>query len=270
MRLTKSKGNYMSVNMEEFSQVLDKWQDENTMPWGKLRYHSTWKNIAKHIDGHPLRILDIGGGDGMDAIHYASLGHSVTLSDCSSKMLREAKKAAAQQGVTERLRFIQTGPESVPDLIHEKPFDLILCHMMIEFVPNVQSLFRNACKLLSANGLFSVLDTNRYSDVYMQAFQVKNLSGAYNAVEKREYFHPWVNRLTPRFSADEIIEQFNQHGCSLVGHYGVLNLCAYLPNEPKFDPEYYTELVKLEDSLTDKFPYHLLARFFQVIFQKTC
>jgi S-adenosylmethionine-dependent methyltransferase len=238
------------------------------MPWGRLRYHSTWRNIAKHIKDGPLRILDIGGGDGMDAIHYASLGHSVTLSDCSSTMLSEAKKAADKEGVTERLRFIQTGPEAVPNLYHEEPFDLILCHMMIEFVPDAQALVHNACKLLAAKGLVSVLDTNRYSDVYMQAFQKKSLSGALNAVGRKEYFHPWVNRLTPRFSADQVIHQFSQNGCSPVGHYGVLSVCAYLPNEPKFDPEYYSELVKLEDSLSDRYPYYLLARYFHLIVQK--
>jgi len=258
----------MAVSVDEFGHVLHKWQEENTKPWGKLRYHSTWRNIAQHMEDRPLRILDLGCGDGMDAIHYASLGHSVTLSDCSSTMLSEAKKSADKHGVTERLRFIQTGLEAIPDLFHEKSFDLILCHMMIEFVPDAQSLLRNACKLLSTNGLFSVLDTNRYSDVYMQAFQKKSLSGACNVVGEKEYFHPWVNRLTPRFSADEIIDQFNQNNCSLVGHYGVLSVCAYLPNESKFDPEYYGKLEKLEDSLTDRYPYYLLARFFQVIVQK--
>ena len=258
----------MPVNVDEFGRLLNEWQEENTMPWGKLRYHSSWRNVAKHIDDRPLRILDIGGGDGVDAIHYACLGHSVTLSDCSSTMLSEAKKAADKQGVMEKVRFIQTGPEAVPDLFREKPFDLILCHMMIEFVPDAQSIIRNACKLLSSRGLFSVLDTNRYSDVYMQAFQKGTLSGAYNVIGKKEYFHPWVNRLTPRFSADLIIDQFNQNSCTLVGHYGVLNICAYLPNEFKFDPEYYSELKKLEDSLTDKYPYYLIARFFQVIVQK--
>lgn len=258
----------MSVAKDEFGQVLHKWQEENTMPWGRLRYHSSWRNIAKHIEDQPLRILDIGGGDGLDAIHYARLGHSVTLSDCSPTMLSEAKKSAQEQGVAERLRFIQTGQEGVPDLFHEQPFDLILCHMMIEFVADAQSFLRNACKLLSTNGLFSVLDTNRFSDVYMQAIQMKSLSGARSAVGANEYYHPWVNRLTPRFSADELIDQFDQYSCSLVGQYGVLSVCAYLPNEPKFDPDYYRELEQLEDSLTDRYPYYLLARFFQVIVQK--
>jgi S-adenosylmethionine-dependent methyltransferase len=185
-------------------------------------------------------------------------------------MLSEAKKAADKQGVRERIRFIQTGPEAVPDLFREEPFDLILCHMMIEFVPDAKSFLHNACILLSATGLISVLDTNRYSDVYMQAFQKGSLSDAYDVAGKKEYFHPWVNRLTPRFSADDIINQFSQNSCSLIGHYGVLSVCAYLPNEPKFDPEYYRELEKLEDCLTNRYPYYLLARFFQVIAQKKC
>lgn len=258
----------MSIAVDEFGQVLHKWQEQNTMPWGRLRYHSTWRNIAKHVEDRTLRILDIGGGDGMDAIHYASLGHSVTLTDCSPTMLSEAKKSAEKQGIAETLRFYQTGTEAIPDLFHEQPFDLILCHMMIEFVPDVQSLLRSACKLLSTKGLLSVLDTNRYSDVYMQAFQMNSLSGALNAVGAKEYFHPWVNRLTPRFSVDELIDQLGQCGCSLVGHYGVLNVCAYLPNEPKFDPQYYGELEELEYRLTDRYPYYLLARFFQVIVRR--
>jgi len=134
---------------------------------------------------------------------------------------------------------------------------------------DAQSFLRDACKLLSTSGLLSVLDTNRHSDVYMQAFQMKSLSGARSAVGAKEYFHPWVNRLTPRFSADEIVAQFSKYNCSLVGHYGVLNVCAYLPNDPKFDPQYYSELEKLEDSLADRYPYYLLARFFQVIVQKS-
>jgi S-adenosylmethionine-dependent methyltransferase len=183
-------------------------------------------------------------------------------------MLSEATKSAERQGIAERLRLYQTGPEAIPDLSSDERFDLILCHMMIEFVPDALSLLRRACKLLVTNGLLSVLDTNRYSDVYMQALQKNSLSGARNAVGAKEYYHPWVNRLTPRFTADELIEQLAQCGCSPVAHYGVLNVCAYLPNAPKFNPEYYAELEELEYCLTDTYPYYLLARFFQLIVRK--
>ena len=44
----------MSVTVDEFGQVLPKWKEENTMPWGRLRYHSAWRNIAKHVEDRPL------------------------------------------------------------------------------------------------------------------------------------------------------------------------------------------------------------------------
>lgn len=45
------------------------------------------------------RILDIGGGPGHYAIHYAKQGHSVTLLDLSDENVRFAKKKARQYGV---------------------------------------------------------------------------------------------------------------------------------------------------------------------------
>jgi len=238
------------------------------MPWGRLRRTTSWMNIARHTGEGILRILDVGGGDGLDAIHYAKLGHSVTLTDCSPTMLSEAKKSAEEQGIGERLTICQTEPDTFPDHLGEQPFDLILCHMMIEFVPDAQVLLREMCKLLVPGGLLSLLETNRYSDVYLQGFQMNSLADALKAVDAKEYFHPWVNRLTPRFSADEFIDQLDGNKCTLVGHYGVLNMGAYLPNEPKFDPQYFSELEELERRLTDRYPYYLLARFFQMIAKK--
>ena len=45
------------------------------------------------------QILDIGGGPGHYAIHYAKQGHSVTLLDLSDENIRFAKKKARQYGV---------------------------------------------------------------------------------------------------------------------------------------------------------------------------
>ncbi len=258
----------MPVEADEFGRVLQLWKDENSKPWGRLRYETSRLNIARHTPKKVLRVLDVGGGDGMDAIYYAKMGHLVTLTDCAPTMLAEARKSAETEGVLDRLTLYQTDQNTLPDLDGQQPFDLILCHMMIEFVPDTRILLKNMCKLLANGGLISILDTNRHSDVFMSAIQSNSIADAIKAVERKEYFHPWVKRLTPRFSADDFIDLLDINGCSLVGHYGVLNICAYLPNEPKFDPQYYRQLQTLEYQLTDKYPYPLLARFFQVIGRK--
>lgn len=259
----------MEVYNDEFAHALDAWKDENNKPWGQLRYHTSQMNIARHISKERMfRILDVGGGDGMDAIYYAKLGHCVTIIDCSPTMLAEARRSAEKQGVGEQLTIYQTEPDSVPNLNGEQPFDLVLCHMMIEFVPDARVFLKGICKMLRPGGLLSLIDTNRYSDVYMKSFQMNSLPDALGALGAKEYFHPWVNRLTPRFSGNELIDQLRENKCSLVGHYGILNICAYLPNEPKFEAQYFRDLEKLEYQLTDRYPYYLLARYFQIIAQK--
>jgi len=45
----------------------------------------------------------------------------------------------------------------------------------------------------------------------MKALQMKSLADAMGAVGANEYFHPWVNRLIPRFSADEFIDQLDEN-----------------------------------------------------------
>ena len=267
--LEQVRGIFMETEKDEFAHVLDMWKDENNMPWGRLRYSTARMNIARHISkDRILRILDVGGGDGMDAIYYAKSGHDVTITDCSPIMLAEAEKSAVKQGVAGKLKIYQTEPDIVADFYDERPFDLILCHMMIEFVPDARVFLSSICKLLKPGGLLSLIDTNRYSDVYMKSFQMNDLRDALEVLGAKEYFHPWVNRLTPRFSADELIDQLRDYHCALVKHYGILNICAYLPNEPKFEVQYFSELEKLEYQLTDRYPYYLLARYFQVIAQK--
>ena len=258
----------MPVTSDDWAPAMDRWKEHQGSPWGRLRYSISRRNIARHLGGPPLRVLDAGGGNGLDSIHYAQQGHSVTLVDNSAGMLAEARKTADEEGVAGRLTIRQSDVGALRNLCGDQRFDLILCHSMIEFVSDAQALLREVCELLAPGGFLSLLEVNRHSEAYRLAFQADDLADAIKAVGAREYFHPCVNRLTPRFSADEFIDRLQENGCSLAGHYGVHCLWYYLPSERKTDPQYCAELEKLEHRLTDTYPYHLLARFYQVIAQK--
>ena len=72
--------------------------------WGRLKKkHPYEKYITIRMMDRYIkpgdRILDIGGGPGHYAIHYAKQGHSVTLLDLSDENVRFAKKKARQYGV---------------------------------------------------------------------------------------------------------------------------------------------------------------------------
>ena len=256
------------ITANEYDAVVDEWKEWQSFPWGKLVYSISRFNIHRHLDNRPLRILDVGGGNGFNSIYFAQRGHSITLLDYSPVMLSDAQQAAEKEGVSEKITFCQGDATAIQDIFHEQQFDLILCHLMIEFVSEPKKVLKNISNLMAPKGLLSLLDGNRYSEVYRNAIQANDLVAALKVVDTKEYFHPWFNRLTPLFSSAEIIDILRANGCKLVGDYGIRCICDYLPNEPKYEAEYFEALEKLERKLTDTYPYKLLARFYQVIMQK--
>lgn len=256
------------ITANEYDAVVNEWKEWQSFPWGKLLYRISRFNIQRHLDNHPLRILDVGGGNGFNSIYFAQQGHTVTLLDYSSVMLSDAQQAAEQEGVSEKITFCLADVGEIQDFFHGQQFDLILCHLMIEFVSEPKKVLKNISNLMAPKGLLSLLDGNRYSEVYRKAVQANDLVAALKVVDTKEYFHPWFNRLTPLFSNAEIIDIMRAYRCEVVGDYGIRCICDYLPNEPKYEAEYFEALEQLERKLTDTYPYKLLARFYQVIMQK--
>ncbi len=257
-----------TITADEYDSVVDEWKKWQSYPWGKLLYNISRFNIQHHLEDHPIRILDVGGGNGLNSIYFAKQGHSVTLLDYSAVMLSEAKQASEKEGVSGQIIICQADAGAIQELFQGQLFDLILCHQMIEFVPEPRSVLKDICELIAPQGLLSILDANRYSEVYRKAIQANDLAAALKVVGTKEYLHPWFSRLTPLFSSAEMIDILKANDCEVVGDYGIRCLCDYLPNEPKYEAAYYEELEQLERKLTDTYPYNLLARFYQVIGRK--
>src|SRR6266508_3825850 len=119
-----------------FDQRMPQWIDEQQTPWGRLKYALTRANLQRHLGHAPLRILDAGGGNGVDAIPLAQDGHLLDLLDASPAMLAHAAASAAAAGITERMgihegEIIALGAQWPP-----ATFDLVLCHNVLQYIPD--------------------------------------------------------------------------------------------------------------------------------------
>ncbi|MFE3414896.1 methyltransferase domain-containing protein [Streptomyces mirabilis] len=88
------------------------WQEWQDAPWGRLRYSIAEANLLRHLDGvggESLRVLDLAGGDGGDAIRLAARGHHVTIVDYTPAMLAAAAERAVAGGVTELINCVEAG-----------------------------------------------------------------------------------------------------------------------------------------------------------------
>lgn len=252
-----------------FSSHLTAFKENQNTPWGKLRYSVGMANIQKHFHAHNARVLDVGGGIGLDAIPFAKQGHEVTLLDYSGEMIEEAKRSAAEAGTSDRITFHQGDINSIPTLFPNTQFDLILCHNVLQYVDDINTAIKTMSDALKPNGLISIIAMNRYSEPYRLALHQLDLDGALASLDADMLRTVVFNTDVHARTVGDMREPLQAAGCSIVGDYGIRCVCDYIQdNEIKSGPTFFAKLEKLEYALSGRAPYKNVAKFFQVVARK--
>ncbi|MEU1406183.1 methyltransferase domain-containing protein [Streptomyces sp. NPDC005728] len=112
--------------------------------------------------GQRLRVLDVGMGQGTQALRLARLGHQVTGVEQDTTMIAAAREALAgePEGIRERVRLVQgdgrdTGVHFLPG-----SFDVVLCHGVLMYVEEPDPLVAGLARMLAPGGLLSLLVRN--------------------------------------------------------------------------------------------------------------
>ncbi|PWI18849.1 SAM-dependent methyltransferase [Streptomyces sp. Act143] len=112
--------------------------------------------------GQRLRVLDVGMGQGTQALRLARAGHQVTGVEKDPTMLAAAREALAgePEGIRERVRLLQSDGRDTG--VHFLPgsFDVVLCHGVLMYVEEPDALLAGLARMLAPGGLLSLLVRN--------------------------------------------------------------------------------------------------------------
>ncbi|MFG2607910.1 class I SAM-dependent methyltransferase [Streptomyces sp. NPDC048514] len=151
--------------------------------------------------GQRLRVLDVGMGQGTQALRLARLGHQVTGVEQDATMIAAAREALAGQpeGIRARVRLVQgdgrdTGVHFLPG-----SFDVVLCHGVLMYVEEPDPLLAGLARMLAPGGLLSLLVRNGDA-LAMRAGLSGDWAGALAAFDTTAY----RNRLGLHVRADRL------------------------------------------------------------------
>ncbi len=125
--------------------------------------------------GQKLEILDLGCGIGYFSSKLAALNHHADLCDVSEEMISNAKQWAEERNTIRNQDFYCASAFSLPQEITSRKYDLILCHAVMEWVEDHESLLEILRSLLKQNGELSLLVYNKDALLY-QSLIVGNFS----------------------------------------------------------------------------------------------
>ena len=130
---------------------------------GEIRLAVLQADLAEVLPQRPLRVLDIGAGLGHMSLWLAQQGHEVTLTEPAAPMLEGARERFAAAGRT--ATFIQAPWQEVEGQV-EGRFDLVICHAVLEWLAEPQTILPALHRLATADGWLSLAFYNRDALIY--------------------------------------------------------------------------------------------------------
>jgi 2-polyprenyl-3-methyl-5-hydroxy-6-metoxy-1,4-benzoquinol methylase len=133
----------------------------------EVRQELVFRQLAAHLPqtGEGLRVLDVGCGQGTQAIRLARSGHTVLGIDNNEQMLRQANAWASKepQIVRTRVRFEWGDVLALGDTTRER-YDVVCCHGVAMYLPSLADLVSALIRVASPRALISLLTTRRDCD----------------------------------------------------------------------------------------------------------
>jgi tellurite methyltransferase len=98
--------------------------------WGKGPSPFCLKVLEILPPTRPLRLLDIGCGEGRNAVFFARNGYQVTAFDLAESGIHKTRRLAQEAGVP-----IEAFQANLLEYRLTQPFDVIFCHGCLHYVP---------------------------------------------------------------------------------------------------------------------------------------
>lgn len=183
---------------------------------------AVWDALDPVLASGSLDVLDIGGGTGTSAVRLAGIGHRVTVVDPSPDALAALDRRAREAGVTVDAR--QGDLAALTDVADRAGADVVLCHGVLEVVPDPAAALARIRDVLRPGGTLSLLVSQRTAAVLSRA-----LAGHFTqAAELLDDTSP-QGRSGRRFSLEEVTGLLDSAGFDVDDVRGVRVFVDHVP-----------------------------------------
>ncbi|MCA9932120.1 MAG: methyltransferase domain-containing protein, partial [Anaerolineales bacterium] len=192
------------VGGQNFDDGMAAWQAYQDAPWGKLRYRIAQANLEPHLPKTPANILDLGGGNGFDAIPLAQNGFSLSILDFSAEMIAQGQQLAETRGVADNTAFAIGNAEQLADHYAEPAFDVVLCHNVLQYVADVTAVLTSIHNTLKPGGILSLMITNPHTETLSYALREYDMQTALENLDKRTKYVELFDTTIQRYTDNEL------------------------------------------------------------------
>jgi SAM-dependent methyltransferase len=232
---------------------------------GTAGFELVTRALLEGVPDRQLRIVDVGGGYGQQAIALAEAGHQVVVVDIDPNMLAIAERLLSRQNAEVRSRVaLLRGDGASAAGVAGTGFDIACCHSVLMYEDDPRPLLRELVRLVRPGGRVSVISLN--ADAYaMRSGLQGHWREAAQLLQGGELVPPGPV-VTRRHRREDVATILDDAGATVLSWYGLGVFTDHLTEALVVDdPRLVYEVEWLAGS---RDPYRQVARCFHLIAER--
>jgi SAM-dependent methyltransferase len=127
-----------------------------------VRQEMVTRQLAAHLPRGPLRVLDVGAGQGTQALRLARRGHSVTAVEPDGRMRAAFEQGAAglTPGQREHVTLVATDLAGLASVTRPTAYDVVMCHGVLMYLPESRAAVAGLARRVAPGGIVSIAARN--------------------------------------------------------------------------------------------------------------
>jgi S-adenosylmethionine-dependent methyltransferase len=234
---------------------------------GRLRSELAWENLRPFLppDASTGRALDLGGGTGWASLQLARMGFEVVLLDSCEEMLAVARQQAEASSTTGGISFCHADAGRLPELFEAGYFNVVVCHNLLEYLENPSIVVRHVARVLREDAVVSLLVRNRAGEVLRAAIDSADCKLAKANLSADTVTDTLFGEPVRIFAPEYVRCVLSEAGMKVIAERGVRVFSDYLDLPDDLSDQAYGQLFDLEKTLGARPQFAAVARYFQVI-----
>lgn len=222
--------------------------------WERLFKKIVWAQLG---DIQGKNILDFGSGEGITASHFAENNNVVAI-EPSEEML-------VNRWTDYEYRQIQGDVTNLSGF-EDNTFDMIICHNVLEYIEDKQSILDELHRVLKPHGILSIVKHNRAGRVMQMAVLLDDLEKSNDLLDGKD--STAVKFGVIRYYEEEMISKWVP-GLKKKDCFGIRTFWDLQQNQEKHNSEeWQSRMMQLEMRVSQMEEYRRISFFHHLLYSK--
>ena len=240
----------MSVDVERYLEMV-------SQPWGQMFYHLALAQLSETTGD----ALDFGSGLGVMACQLARSRKVLAIEPDERMVAHRRREGEYEQmlGGVERLEQLER---------QGRKFGLIVCHNVLEYVPDRDAVVSRLASLLEDGASLSIVRNHRLGKVMQAAVFAGDPAEALRLYRGGAAHTVTMRRSPDEYSGEALLELARANGLRHVWTRGIRSFYGLGDNTVKHTEAWQRDMFELERAVQDDPEFRATAMYHHVLFRK--